>query len=327
MFTINYNEELSAFYGGTIEQQTDFMAKSVRAILSLYPAGGDRKLAIVAHSMGGVVVRAALARGLLTSDEIMLYVTLGSPHQYSIISVPTLQRFTKTANVPTNVPCVSVSGGIRDLQVRPAITMVDECITVRAESLYGSWFSHDHQSLVWDNNLNRAVCRSIYDATYARINGHSVNEVLQFHFDKKFSPTNKYHLARREQLDLEMVDIASIEVNMDTVNANGAIGMGQSGKYVINLGELKRKFTRILIVSKQHAVSFNDDAQIDGIILPDQRQLTMVNLTSLEMSDELSEEFWASSSRSTLTVTTQSLGFIKFIIDEVDQLQGIRGSS
>ena len=49
-------------------------------------------------------------------EEIALYITLGSPHQYSIISVPTLQRFTKSAKVASKVPCVSVSGGIRDLQ-------------------------------------------------------------------------------------------------------------------------------------------------------------------------------------------------------------------
>ena len=82
--------------------------------MSLYPK--DRKITIVAHSMGGVVVRAALSQGLLDNDSIALYITLGSPHQYSIISVPTLQRFTKAANVLSSVPCVSVSGGIRDLQ-------------------------------------------------------------------------------------------------------------------------------------------------------------------------------------------------------------------
>ena len=70
--------------------------------MSLYPK--DRKLTIVAHSMGGVVVRAALSQGLLDNDSIALYITLGSPHQYSIISVPTLQRFTKVANVPSSVP-------------------------------------------------------------------------------------------------------------------------------------------------------------------------------------------------------------------------------
>ena len=34
MFTINYNEELSAFYGGTIQQQTDFLAESVKVRVS-----------------------------------------------------------------------------------------------------------------------------------------------------------------------------------------------------------------------------------------------------------------------------------------------------
>ena len=56
--------------------------------------------------------------------------------------------------------------------------------------------SHDHQSLVWDNNLTRATCRAIYDSTHARLStGEDIEKILKFHFVKKFSPTNKYHLA------------------------------------------------------------------------------------------------------------------------------------
>ena len=51
MFTINYNEELSAFYGGTIQQQTDFLAKSVKAILSLYLGYQNQS---ITHSVSSV---------------------------------------------------------------------------------------------------------------------------------------------------------------------------------------------------------------------------------------------------------------------------------
>ena len=55
-----------------------------------------------------------------------------------------------------------------------------------------------------------------------------------------------------------------------------------------------------------------NDVTIDGIILPDERKLTMVNLTQVGSSGEM-------------RITSGSLGFIKFI-DEIDQIQGIKGS-
>ena len=63
--------------------------------------------------------------------------------------------------------------------------------------------------------------------------------------------------------------------------------------------------------SQKHIVTVND-VTIDGIILPDERKLTMVNLTQVGSSGEM-------------RITSGSLGFIKFI-DEIDQIQGIKGS-
>ena len=121
---------------------------------------------------------------------------------------------------------------------------------MRSEALYGSWFSHDHQSLVWDNNLNLAVCRAIYDSTFARVNGNSINDVLKFHFDKKFSSINKYHLAEEEKTKFIVKKYKKITVNTETINESGKIGMGEIGQYIINLEELNSNFTRMIVVSK-----------------------------------------------------------------------------
>ena len=42
-----------------------------------------------------------------------------------------------------------------------------------------------------------------------------------------------------------------IIVNVESVNENGSFGMGRVARYFVNVGELKRKFTRIFVVSKQ----------------------------------------------------------------------------
>ena len=80
---------------------------------------------IVGHSMGGLIARYALSSGLVKPEDVSFYITLGTPHKFSIISEPRLEKFTKSSLIDhTNTPCVSVSGGIRDIQVRPGVSQV-----------------------------------------------------------------------------------------------------------------------------------------------------------------------------------------------------------
>ena len=122
---VDYNEELNAIYGGTMESQAKFLASSIKSIKSLY-VDQSRPVIIVGHSMGGLVARYALSNGLLNAEDVEFYITLGTPHKFSIISEPKLEKFTKSSIIdPTNTPCVSVSGGIRDIQVRPGVSQVN----------------------------------------------------------------------------------------------------------------------------------------------------------------------------------------------------------
>jgi hypothetical protein len=57
-FTLDFNEELSAFHGGLLDRQTRFAAAALRHVVSLYPRGSH--VFVVGHSMGGVVARGAL---------------------------------------------------------------------------------------------------------------------------------------------------------------------------------------------------------------------------------------------------------------------------
>ena len=57
-FTLDFNEELSAFHGAVASRQTEFAAFAIERVLAAYPPGTP--VIIAGHSMGGVVARAAL---------------------------------------------------------------------------------------------------------------------------------------------------------------------------------------------------------------------------------------------------------------------------
>jgi glycosylphosphatidylinositol deacylase len=54
-FSIDFNEELSALFGGVLEQQTEFLAYAIQKILSLYKI--EKTIILVGNSIGGLLCR------------------------------------------------------------------------------------------------------------------------------------------------------------------------------------------------------------------------------------------------------------------------------
>jgi GPI inositol-deacylase len=54
-FSIDFNEELSALFGGVLDQQTEFVAHSIQTILSLYKT--KKTIILVGNSIGGLLAR------------------------------------------------------------------------------------------------------------------------------------------------------------------------------------------------------------------------------------------------------------------------------
>jgi glycosylphosphatidylinositol deacylase len=54
-FSIDFNEELSALFGGVLEQQTEYVAYAIQRILSLYKT--KKTIILVGNSIGGLLCR------------------------------------------------------------------------------------------------------------------------------------------------------------------------------------------------------------------------------------------------------------------------------
>uniref|UniRef100_A0A3B5MLY2 GPI inositol-deacylase n=1 Tax=Xiphophorus couchianus TaxID=32473 RepID=A0A3B5MLY2_9TELE len=133
VFTVDFNEELVALYGGSLLRQTHFLHESIKAILRLYKQlkTPPQSVALVGHSMGGVVARALFTLPRFNPHLVSLIITQASPHMAPVLALdPYLldfytavrQKWVNQAAKLRNITLLSVGGGYRDYQVRSGLT-------------------------------------------------------------------------------------------------------------------------------------------------------------------------------------------------------------
>ncbi|XP_052530992.1 GPI inositol-deacylase isoform X2 [Tympanuchus pallidicinctus] len=158
-FSVNFNEELVALYGGTLQRQTKFVHECLKVILKLYKGQefAPTSVAIVGHSMGGLVARALLTLKNFKPELINLLITQATPH---VAPVMPLDRYltdfytavnnhwTLKAQDLRNLTTLSVAGGFRDYQ---------------SSAVPRAWASTDHLSIVWCKELILATIRAFFD--------------------------------------------------------------------------------------------------------------------------------------------------------------------
>ncbi|GAA5994113.1 Bst1p [Rhodotorula paludigena] len=97
-FTLDFNDDFSAFHGQTLLDQAEYTADCIRYILSLYAnhedeaTGRDRRpdptaVIVVGHSMGGIVARAAFLNPHYQSYSISTLITFATPHAVPPVTV------------------------------------------------------------------------------------------------------------------------------------------------------------------------------------------------------------------------------------------------
>ncbi|XP_008115463.2 GPI inositol-deacylase isoform X1 [Anolis carolinensis] len=180
VFSVNFNEELVAFYGGSLQRQTRFVHECIKEILKLYKGRvfAPRSVAIVGHSMGGLVARALFTLKNFKSELLNVLVTQATPHvapvmpldQYLTDFYRTVnQNWIRKAKEIRNLTTLSVAGGFRDYQVRSSLAFLPKsshqycALSVVSSSVPRVWVSTDHLSIVWCKELILATVRAFFD--------------------------------------------------------------------------------------------------------------------------------------------------------------------
>ncbi|KAM6934548.1 GPI inositol-deacylase [Xenentodon cancila] len=180
VFTVDFNEELVALYGGSLVRQTHFLHESIKVILRLYKhlKTPPRSVVLVGHSMGGVVARALFTLPHFHPHLVSLIITQASPHRAPVLALdPYLldfyfavrQKWVNQANKLRNITVLSIGGGYRDYQVRSGLTSLPcppgdpNKLSLVVTAVPRAWVSTDHLSIVWCKELVLATVRAFFD--------------------------------------------------------------------------------------------------------------------------------------------------------------------
>lgn len=194
-FTVDFNEDITAFHGQTLLDQAEYLNEAIRYILSLYSDPNKvmrdsdlpdpSSVIIIGHSMGGVVARTMLVQQNYQPNSINTIITMSAPHArppvtfdgqivqiYDEINEYWRRAYTQkwaSSNPLWHVTLISIAGGSLDTVVPSDYADVDSLMpdthgfTVYTTGVPTVWTSADHQAIMWCDQFRRVVSQALFD--------------------------------------------------------------------------------------------------------------------------------------------------------------------
>lgn len=167
--SVEFNEDLSAFHGTTLDAQKAYTRRAIDYILSLYPP--DTPIVIMGHSMGGVV-----GVSLLPHPKVSAIITMSTPHTLPPARfdrrVDRIYSTNRNALLTEPTPILSMCGGATDLMIPSESCILPEALstgngsephrrTIFSSALEGSWTGVGHREMVWCHQVRWRIARAV----------------------------------------------------------------------------------------------------------------------------------------------------------------------
>ncbi|KAI1377557.1 PGAP1-domain-containing protein [Hypoxylon crocopeplum] len=194
-FTVDFNEDFTAFHGQTMLDQAEYLNEAIRYILSLYldPKISERdptlpdpsSVIILGHSMGGIVARTMFIMPNYQSDSVNTIITMSAPHArppvtfdpqivsiYNDINSYWRHAYSKKSSAENSlgqVTLVSIASGGLDTVVPSDYAGLESIVpdthgfTVFTSTIPTVWTSMDHQAITWCDQFRKVIVRALYD--------------------------------------------------------------------------------------------------------------------------------------------------------------------
>ncbi|KDQ64460.1 hypothetical protein JAAARDRAFT_116582 [Jaapia argillacea MUCL 33604] len=171
-FSLEFNEDLSAFHGPTLSSQTSYASSAISYILSLHPP--NTTIIILGHSMGGIV-----ATSLLPNPNISALITMSTPH--TLPPAPFDKRIQSIYESNSHIlqhhqptPILSICGGATDMMIPSESCVLPPASepniyrrTIFTSALEGAWTGVGHREMVWCHQVRWRVARAALELASA----------------------------------------------------------------------------------------------------------------------------------------------------------------
>ena len=290
-FSVDFNEDFSAFHGQTILDQAEYLNDAVAYILSLYhdtrrsqrDAGlpDPSSVILVGHSMGGVVARTMLIMPNYQSNSINTIVTMSAPHARPPVSVDAesvrtykrindywRQAYTQqwaNDNPLWHVTLISIAGGGLDTVVPSDFASLESLVpsthgfTVFTSGIPNVWTGADHIQTTWCVQLMKPIVRSIFDTLDVHRSGQTKPRAERMRIFRRWYLTGMEDVVEKTLPQKEPSTLLTLEDNSNSVMSLGQSlvlrDFGRAGKPKAHLLPVPLRkpqtFTKFILLSDQ----------------------------------------------------------------------------
>lgn len=192
---VEFNEDLSALHGPTLQTQTAYVQSALEYIASRYPGKPSIQVILLGHSMGGIVALNVLESSY-HNTLVGAIITMSSPHSLPPArldrelerafrtSLDVLWNTSKLDDSTYHAPAVlAICGGATDNMIPMescALPSPPAEVPSRTENLYrktvftsgldGTWSGVGHREMVWCHQVRWRVARAALELAVAEPN-------------------------------------------------------------------------------------------------------------------------------------------------------------
>ena len=285
-FSVDFNEDFSAFHGQTILDQAEYLNDAVAYILSLYhdPRRSQRdpglpdpsSVILVGHSMGGFVARTMLTMSNYQSNSINTIVTMSAPHARPPVSVDAesvrtykqvndywRQAYTQkwaSDNPLWHVTLISIAGGGLDTVVPSDFASLESIVpsthgfTVFTSGIPNVWTGADHIQTTWCVQLMKPIVRSIFSSLDVHRPGQTKPRAERMRIFRRWYLTGMEDVVEKMLPHEESSTLLTLEDN-----SNSVVSLGDSLvlRHFGRAGKPKAHLLPVPLRSPQGPKSFN----------------------------------------------------------------------